>query len=107
MGEYLTFKEKVEAMTSASPMNIKEVGDRVEGVVLEEDNRKNRLVMRLDIRKELADAIDRSGISQRKVGKALGIYPQNFCNFLNGRIPLPLKTIEEILFLLHGKMTKE
>ena len=107
MSEYLNFKEKVEAIASAAPMDLGRVQPRVENATIDEDLAKNRLSIRRDIRAELAQAIRDSGLSQGAVARALGIQFQNLSHFLHGRIPLPLKTVEEILFLLDGKMTRE
>lgn len=106
MDEYLNFKEKVEAIASAAPMDLGQIQPRVENATIDEDLSKNRLSIRRDIRKELAIAIQDAGLTQSEVARALGIQFQNFSNFLRGRIPLPLKTVEEILFLLDGKMLR-
>jgi predicted XRE-type DNA-binding protein len=106
MGEYLNFKEKVEALASASPMDLGLIQPRVENATIEEDTVKNRLSIRRDIRAELAQAIQDNGLTQIQVARTLGIQNQNLSNFLRGRIPLPLKTVEEMLFLLDGIMTR-
>ena len=106
MDEYLNFKEKVEAVASSAPMDLGQVQPRVEDATIEEDTYKNRLSIRRDVRQELAQAIQESGLTQSEVARALGIRLQNFSNYLKGRIPLPLKTVEEILFLLDGKMKR-
>lgn len=106
MGDYLDFKEKVEAITSASPMDLGMIQLRVENATIEEDTTKNRLSIRRDIRAELEQAIQENGLTQIQVARALGIHNQNLSNYLRGRIPLPLKTVEEILFLLDGIMTR-
>ncbi len=108
MGEYLTFKEKVEVMASASPVDAGDVQKRVEGgTTIEEDMAKNRLSIRRDIASELTAAMQRSGLTQKRVAQALGIRFQNLSHFRLGKAPLPLKTVEEILFLLDGKMIRE
>lgn len=106
MSEYLNFKEKVEAVAAAAPMDLGQVQPRVENATIEEEPAKNRLSIRRDIRAELAQAIQDSGLTQSQVARALGIQFQNLSNYLRGRIPLPLKTVEEILFLLDGKMLR-
>ena len=106
MDDVMTFKEKVEAMASASPMDLGLIQNRVENATIEEDTVKNRLSIRRDIRAELAQAIQDNGLTQIQVARALGIQNQNLSNYLRGRIPLPLKTVEEILFLLDGIMTR-
>lgn len=106
-GDYLNFLEKVEAIAAAAPMNLGQIQPRVEDATIEEDYAKNRLSIRRDIRAELRRAILESGITQSFLAQALGIQFQNLSGFLRGQIPLPLKTVEEILFLLDGKMTAE
>lgn len=106
MSEMMTFKEKVEAMASASPFTLKEIAPRVVDAAVEEVPGKNRLSIHVDVRERLCCAIKEAGITQTQVADALGIQYQNLSHFLRGRIPLPLRTIEEILFLLDGKMTK-
>ena len=106
MSEYLNFKEKVETVAASAPMDLGQVQPRVENATIEEEPAKNRLSIRRDIRAELAQAIQESGLTQNQVARALGIQFQNFSSFLRGRIPLPLKTVEEILFLLDGKMKR-
>lgn len=106
MGEYLNFKEKVEAIAAATPMDLGQIQPRVENATIEEDTVKNRLSIRRDIRAELAQAIQENGLTQIQVTRALGIQNQNLSNYLRGRIPLPLKTVEEILFLIDGIMTR-
>lgn len=107
MSEYLNFKEKVDALASLAPMDLAQVQGRVEEATIDEDHNKNRLSIRRDIRTELRAAIQESGITQTTLAQALGIQVQNLNRFLNGHIPLPLKTVEEILFLLDGKMKAE
>lgn len=107
MSEYLTFKEKVELLKGSTTMQFKEIADRVEDAICEEDFGKNRIACRRNIRAELSKQIQASGLTQNAVATALGISFQNLSHFLHGRIPLPLKTIEEILFLLDGKMKNQ
>lgn len=107
MSDYLDFKEKVDALASVAPSDLAQVQGRVEGATIDEDYSKNRLSIRRDIRTELRAAIQESGITQMRLAQALGIRFQNLSGFLRGQIPLPLKTVEEILFLLDGKMKAE
>lgn len=106
MGEYLNFKEKVEAIAAAAPMDLGQIQPRVENATIDEDPAKNRLSIRRDVRLELAQAIQDAGLTQGEVARALGLRYQNLSSYLKGRIPLPLKTVEEILFLLDGKMLR-
>lgn len=106
MSEFLTFQEKVEALASATPSDMGRFCAHVTDAVVDEMPGKSRLSVHIDIRERLAQAIKDTGVTQMQVASALGIRYQNLSHFLRGRIPLPLRTIEEILFLLDGKMTK-
>lgn len=107
MSDYLNFREKVEALGSATPMDLAKIQSQVEGATIEEELSKNRLSVRRDIRQELVEAIREGQLTQTQVARVLGIQFQNLSHFLRGKIPLPLKTVEEILFLLDGKMIRE
>lgn len=106
MGEYLNFKEKVEALASATPMDLAQIQNQVEGAVVKEELTKHRISVRRDIRQELRNAIKEGKVTQMQVSRALDVRFQHLSNFLHGQIPLPLKTIEEILFLLDGIMKR-
>lgn len=108
MSEYLSFKEKVELLAKTSRMNIENVRSRVETGVVEDDYDKNRIRVHRDVRAELDEAIKESGLPQTAVMRALGVpQVQGFNNYLHGRRALPNDLMEELLWLLDGKVRRE
>lgn len=107
MAGYLNFREKIEALSQVTVMHIDDIKARVEYGTATEDFNSNRVVCRRDIRSELAAAIAGSGLSQSAVARFLHIHPQHLNSYLRGKIAISNGRLEEILFLLDGRMLKE
>lgn len=100
--------ERIKLMQGATSENISEVKDKIifdqseTGMkpVLNEDGTPT---MRMDIREYIRRRLAEEGLTQYKLAKYLGKFPQGLNNFLTGRVPYPLEDIERILWVLDGK----
>lgn len=104
---YLTFAEKLKELHASKIMDFEDIASRVEYGKVYEDFGQNRVSCRRDLRAELDAAIKASGISQRQVAFAMDVQPQQLNAFLRGRQAFGYEKIEEILFLLDGRMMKK
>lgn len=94
--EYLTVREKFDLLNDTPRENAHELERMItEGVVSD----RPRVSVRFDIRAFIRRRMAEEGISQNDLARRLGKPQPNICNFLNGKIPLPLDTIEEIIWL--------
>lgn len=106
MGEYLSFREKIEELRCSTVMRYEEIAKAVDYGTVTEDFERNRVVCRRDVRKELRAAIEESGLSQASVARFLGLHPQHLNSYLKGKIALSNDRFEEVLFLLDGRMRR-
>lgn len=98
-------KKKMEIVAEAR--DGVDVSGKIKGGEVSYDEKRGRVVIRRNIRKELSEAIRDSGISRRQLALFMGLPPQHMSSFLTGAIPLPLSVIEEFLFLLDGEISEE
>ena len=103
---YMTFAEKLKELHASKIMDYEGIASRVVYGRVYEDFDRNRVVCRRDLRAELDAAIKASGMPQRQVAIAMGLQPQQLNAYLHGRQACGYERMEEMLFLLDGKMLK-
>lgn len=57
---------------------------------------------KVDLRKRISEKLEQNGIPKVRAAEYLGISSQNLYNYLNGRIPMRIEYIEQLLWLLES-----
>lgn len=96
----MTAREKMNLLKDATSENVHEIKEHVEDGVIDEVGRP---VVRLDIRAYIRRRLQEEGVSEYKAAEFLGKAQSNFSNFMSGRIPMPLRDVERLLWVLDGK----
>lgn len=94
---FATTKEKIELLDSGDRERAQRLMMKGRLEVNEEDG---RLAPKIDIRELINAVMDEEGIPRNVMSRRLGKRVENMRAFYAGRIPVPLTTIEEILWLL-------
>lgn len=108
MGGFMDFKEKVRLLQRATPGFVRGLRERAAGLLdITTEPETGRVIVRRNIRQELLLAMKANHITMQEVAQVLGIKYQNLSKWVNGHGAFPSRRVEEILFLLDGKMLKE
>lgn len=104
---YLTPKEKVALMNSVNAQNMDDLNGIVPVEALSEDPISHRVIAKVNLRQRIIDKMKECGLSQRQLALRIGIFPQHLNGFLTGRIAIPFKAIEEILWYIEDNVKVE
>jgi len=103
----MTAKDKLELLNGIHYGDTESLKKYVKSGIIDCDTDTGRVSCRFDLRKFIQDKLKEKGISQRQMALRIGIYPQNFNNYINGTKTLPLQSIEEILWLFEEDNTND
>lgn len=102
---YLTAKEKMELLAASTAENSQNIQESLEtGVIIPNEG---RIRVKMDIRAYLKQRMEEEGITGYAMANHLGKDRSAFYNFMTGKIPMPLADIEQMLWILDGKITTE
>lgn len=95
----------MELLTASTAENSQNIQESLEtGVIIPNEG---RIRVKMDIRAYLKQRMDEEGITGCAMAKYLGKATNVMYRFLTGKIPIPLADIEEMLWILDGKITTD
>ena len=92
--------EKMEYLNTQVAGMTDELESRIIDGVIREEKETGRVGVRFDLRRFILTNMKAKGISIRKMAQRLGMMPGNLSNFFNGRIPVPVSDIEEMMWII-------